>query len=309
MEIGSGGAARLPKAKSEAALLVRRNRSAGRKGRVGGEGGFKKMKSRVEMEISDDDWITRTGAATNALCQESKGMSWVGSRESAVSLRGLRDSTDEEEEDEGYEEMAALSSRTGSRRVEEEQLSPVSTRASRWGSRYGSRAASRRASRRGSVSVATTGSRTPMAGGQDGAGLYLDEQAPSTLLSSLEPDFVDADEETERRHEQAFALLAEKGSFGLGSLVDRLMNFSLFKVEEREEGTEDEGQRDAGETAAQAGERMAKERRRKREEKERLVKAAAAEEGSSQGVEDGEEGEAGWKDAAWLLSVASKAIF
>ena len=258
---------------------------------TGGTNTPRKKSKRVTVE---DDWLTRTGATANAMLQESKGQSWLTSRQSGTSLTQLQDTTDEE--DEGYEEMAALSA---SQHLVAEELSPVSTRPSRWGSRYGSRTASRRTSRRGSVSL-TTGSRTPLATtGQDGATDYFGEDT----ISPVEPDFVDEDEESEKHDEAAIAHLAENRSFGLGGLVDQLMNFNLFKVEEKEELTEDEVGH-ISETEEEAKVRMASEAKRKRAEKERLANPTIPHEG-----DDGDAQKGAWSDAAWLLSVASRVIF
>ena len=300
--VGRDAASGMPKAKSDAALLAQRTRLAAKEKQTRTQrqsqhgrsltGGTTTPKLRRPRK-ADDDWLTRTGAAANAILQESKGQSWLASRPSAATLTQLQDTTDEE--DEGYEEMAAQSTRTS--RLADDELSPVSTKASRWGSRYGSRTASRRTSRRGSFN---TGTRTPLAiAGQDGAADYFAEDT----MSPIEPDFVNTDEEGESQDDAAVARFVQNRSFGLGGLVDRVMNFNIFKVEEREELTEEEVEQ-ASETEEQAKARMAAERERKREEKEKLVNRSAAQEG-----EGDEEGEGGWSDAAWLLSVASKAMF
>ena len=70
-------------------------------------------------------------------------------------------------------ELAAQSTRTSRRHLPDDELSPVSTNASRRGSRYGSRTASRCTSRRRSMSV-TGESRTLLAvAGQDAAAEYF----------------------------------------------------------------------------------------------------------------------------------------
>ena len=307
--LGEGGAtvrrdaaSGMPKAKSDAALLAQRTKLVAKEKQLKSQrqyqhgrsltGGTTTPKLRRTRKAAEDDWLTRTGAAANAILQESKGQSWLASRPSAVTLTQLQDTTDEE--DEGYEEMAAQSTRTS--RLADDELSPVSTKASRWGSRYGSRTASRRTSRRGSFNA---GSRTPLAmAGQDSAADYFAEEA----MSPIEPDFVNSDEEVESADEAAVARFVQNRSFGLGGLVDRVMNFNIFKVEEREELTEDEVEQ-VSETEEQAKARMAAEKERKREEKEKLFKRAATQD------EANDEGEGGWSDAAWLLSVASKAMF
>lgn len=306
VEVGSG---RIPKAKSEAALLVQRSKNPSKSAQakkarlyqMGSRTGGTNT-PRIKKGI-EDDWLTRTGAATNALLQESKGQSWTAS---STALAAFQDSTDEDD-DEGYEELAAQSVADPSRREYfDGELSPMSVRASRWGSRYGSRTGSRRTSRRGSVTL-TTGSRTPLATATlvpDG-GDYFDS-IPDSL--AIEPDFVD--EENESQDEASLNRLAETHAFGVGGIIDRIMNLSLFSVEEKEEATEDDDVKDGDETEEQARERREAEKKRKREEKEKLVQRSAVGSGEDGREGDAGEGGGGWvSDAAWLLSVASKAIF
>jgi hypothetical protein len=147
----------------------------------------------------------------------------------------------------------------------------------------------------------TTGSRTPLAtSGPDGEADYFGEDG----ISQIEPSFEDEDEDGGSHDEAAVANFVQHRSFGLGGLVDRVKNFNMFKVEEKEESTEDEVDQ-LSETEEQAKARIAAENRRKREEKEKLVNRALPQAGH----EGGEPGEGGWSDAAWLLSVASKAMF
>jgi hypothetical protein len=303
VEISSG---RVPKAKSEAALLIQRNRmvqqgidsrkqSRHHSRRGTGNGGSTTPRATPRVKGAEDDWVTRTGATANAILQESKGQSWLSTRPSATSFAQMQDSTDDD--DEGYEEMAALS--TSTTRLADDELTPVNTRTGGWGSRYGSRSGSRRTSRRGSL---TAGSRTPLAPLKtlNGSEEFFEEYSPSPV----EPDFVDSEEELDSQDEAAMARITEGNSFGLGGMVDRLMNFNLFKVEEKEETTDDEGGIIGPETEEQATLRRAAEAKRKKEAKENLAaRRANAEAGRA------EQGEGGWSDAAWLLSVASKVIF
>jgi hypothetical protein len=299
----------IPKAKSEAALqrhklsgqaVPLRKRQQQYNHHRSRTGGTNTPRPSTTPKAFEDDWLTRTGAAAAATLQESKGQLWRSLRGSSAALTGMQDSTDDD--DEGYEELAALSTSTTTRlQLADDEMSPTSTRVSRWGSRYGSRQASRRTSRRGSM----TGSRTPLAGGQgqDVVAGYSEEE-PLALPS--EPDFVDAEEDFDSRDEAAVARLAEERSFGLGGLVDRLMGFSLFKVDEREESATEDELEAPKESAAEARERMEGENRRKREKKEKLVAHA---QGSNADHDANAEADGGWKDAAWLLSLASKAMF
>ncbi|WPH00938.1 Hypothetical protein R9X50_00377200 [Acrodontium crateriforme] len=297
VDVGSG---RIPKAKSEAALAVQPPHAktsvhdvAARK---------KKRNTRTPRtpkgsKLADDDWLTRTGAAANALLQESKGQSWLQSRESSTTVARM-DSTDDDEDDQ-YEEMAELSASTARFHDESALTTP---RVSKWGSRYGSRPPSHRASRRGSVASA----RTPLAGpggSQEVATGYFDGVH---VVEAIEPDWVDR--AGENSEDDEVARLSENRSFGLGSVVDKLMNFRLFKVDEREESTEDESEhRSEDETEEEARQRMLTEAKRRREAKEKLTASNTGNK-AGPGTEQDEVAQ-GWQDAAWLFSVASKALF
>lgn len=297
LDVGSG---QIFKAKSEAALLTQQvlpgqSVSLRKKHHTRSRTGTSTPRTTSRAREADDDWLTRTRASTSALLQESKGQSWLASRASSTSLAHL-DSDDDD--DEGYEEMAAMSASKPALGRPDDILSPGAPRVKSpmWGSRYGSRAASRRTSRRGSMTALRTSTAGPH-GGDVIAG-YFDE---NPLALPTEPDFVDM-EEGDTGDESEVARLTGNRSFGLGGIVDTLMGFHLFKVEEHEETTEDEADRtDHSEGGADG--RMVAEAERKRKEKERLTSPPPPPGG------DGEQGEGGWSDAAWLLSVASKAMF
>jgi len=296
LEISSG---QVPKAKSEAALGVPRSQQ-----RLAGHGVQLKRKKggiyspsvrtsgtntpRVRVDAaSEEDWLVRTGVATSNILQEQKGQSFLASRNSQPTLQlATQDLTDED--DEGYEEMAAISARTTRSQFADDELSPISTRASRWGSRYGSRAASRRTSRRGSQVQVGAGARTPTAMHQVDSRAIYDAELP------VEADFEDssADEGAASRFSS------------LGGIVDRIIGLNLFHVEEREEtGTESEVD-GAGETETEARQRRVAESGRRREEKERLQEA------QQRSVRDGLTGNSGWtEDAKWLMGVAKEAMF
>ena len=299
VDVGSG---QIPKAKSEAALLVQQRLSGQgvplkkRQHARSKTGGTNTPRARSKAKTAEDDWLTRTGAATNALLQESKGQSWLTSRQSSTSLT-VPDSDDDE--DDQYEEMAALSASTARIQLPSGEPSPVSIRHGKWGSRFGSRSVSRRTSRRGSA----TGSRTPLAGivSQDVIAGYFDNES---LAIPAEPDFVDAEDEIDGHDEAEVARLTKDRSYGLGGIVDRLMGFNMFSVPEHEETTDTEGERE-NETETEAQQRREAEAKRKRDEKDKLVAPQAP---RSAG-EGGGQAEGGWQDAAWLLSVASRAMF
>ncbi|KAI7220457.1 hypothetical protein KC333_g2312 [Hortaea werneckii] len=337
-DVGSG---QIPKAKSDAALLSQQRlsgygvplkRRQYTRSRTGTSTPTGRRISNGTAENDDDDnndnddWLTRTRASTHALLQEAKGQSWLATRDSSTSLAHLDSDADDIDDDEGYEEMAAASSSGNTattatqRQPNRLRIDPPSPAAMRmrspvWGSRYGSRSGSKRTSRRGS----TTAFHTPMAGPPTSAGAesYFGDGEEEFRGEQMEPDFVDLPPQKTRRSggeqgagaaaadENELARLTSEKSFGLGRLVDQIMGFNLFKVEEGQESTDDDGEVDERERdeLTDAASRVAAEAKRRREEKERLTALPPAPR------DVGEEGQGGWQDAAWLLSVASKALF
>ncbi|KAI7316268.1 hypothetical protein KC315_g10835 [Hortaea werneckii] len=334
-DVGSG---QIPKAKSDAALLSRQRLSGygvplrrkqytrSRTGTSTPTGRRTSAETAENDEDDNDDWLTRTRASTHALLQEAKGQSWLATRDSSTSLAHLDSDADDIDDDEGYEEMAAASSSgntaaTASQRQPNRlRIDPPSPAAMRvrspvWGSRYGSRSGSKRTSRRGS----TTAFHTPMAGPPTSAGAesYFGDGDGEFRGEQMEPDFVDLPPQRKggeqggggggaAADENELARLTSEKSFGLGRLVDQIMGFNLFKVEEGQESTDDDNdevdERERDELT-DAASRLAAEAKRRREEKERLTALPPAPR------DVGEEGQGGWQDAAWLLSVASKALF
>jgi len=213
-----------------------------------------------------------------------------------------------------------------------------------WGSRYGSRDPSRRGSRRGSTSdfnsnltlTSLSGLRTPVPAAAEGvAGSNADRAGcgegrgrdyfeDAAYAMSLQPRFLDGDGDGDSEGDDessadetlspAHAIsLTDARSFGLGGLVDRIMGFgSLFNLEES--GGETTGTEESeGESVEQGRERLRIEAARRRVEKARLSFRAAEREGEGGGLRQGQsedrDAEGGWRDAAWLLSVAGRAIW
>lgn len=270
---GSG----MPKAKSEATLALKTRLTGHHPARHSAKGGVRspdlprRSKThgmntpRSRSRLNDESWLSHATSTAHTLLQESKGHTW----RSSSSL--LETNISDEDEDEGYEELAALSTlqlpQTGPE-------SPVSERAQhRWGSRFGSRNASRRTSRRGSM----TNLRTPLATA-DSAGGYFDALEPAEEASSA-----DDDHEAPSADEAELALLAQGRGAGIGGFVDRIVNFSLFDVAESEE---------SGVEASREGEARAS-------APPLPPPPAPNEEGEKVGL---------WEDAAWLLSIAGRAL-
>jgi hypothetical protein len=311
-EMGSG---QIPKAKSEAALLRRQHHDT-QSYRLSGPGvplshrpPFAAARGRRSGTVTPtprrpderETWLTHTGAITSAIVREDKGQSWLASKQNSTSL-GPGDSEDDEDDDH-YEEMAALSASTVTLRLEDFQRgSPVTTRQSRsaWGSRYGSRSTSRRTSRLASP----VGSRTPRRTNQ--AGYFDYPTTPAGEVSGFlsPPERRGEGVEDEREISQ----LSNPDSFGLGKMVDRVIKFNFFNVGDLTDTTDDEETLARRyETAEEAQRRMEAEHKRRKEEKEKLTTQPRPV--ALRDEEDAKAEVGGWQDAAWLLSVASKALF
>lgn len=152
------------------------------------------------------------------------------------------------------------------------------------------------------------GGRTPARRSLEMGDYFGDEAAlASGADTPLEADFVDnnesigdvdeyiaahlADEEIRAMAQNA----AERG-LGFGGMVDRLFGMSLFGVEE------DTDEQDEGELR----EELEKEKRQRILDKQMIMSAPKPRVVEPPKQQEGEEG--GWKDAAWLFSVASKVI-
>nr|OQO31909.1 hypothetical protein B0A51_01104 [Rachicladosporium sp. CCFEE 5018] len=279
--LGVGGG--MVKAKSEATLATRerlagygvplRKRQSGQqRSRTNGTT-TPGVRSRVQH---NEDWLSRATTATNALLQESKGQTWIATRDSSASLHLA--SSEDDDADEGYEEMAA--SAIPQSRPRTAASTSVTPRPQTWGSRFGSRPASRRTSRRGSVS------RTPGVPVAESSATYFDHPALNEVSSptssrSASPDVNEAELEA----------LTQNQATGFGGLVDRVMGFSIFGTAESEESGADT------ELDRQRNRDQAVPRRRAQ------LPPPPARQNTAEGEQVGL-----WEDAAWLLSVAGRAL-
>jgi hypothetical protein len=147
---------------------------------------------------------------------------------------------------------------------------------------------------------------TPMEGKTPGA--WAAEGYFDDVATGAEPDFVEAEDEGAVDDEEVSRLAKQKG-LGLGGIVDRLVGFSLFNVDEDGEESEEDC---ADETMEEATKRKQEQLRRRREQLERAASSSAVATGRAEKETirppiQGDDG--GWKDAAWLLSVASKVLY
>jgi hypothetical protein len=251
-----------------------------------GKGGKRHHRRSKTAEAPDPDWLTRTGLLLSSNSKDAKGQSWLTSR--AASTASLTDAA--------YKAAAEYQAQNpqGQKAVDmarvRNALLAAGVRSGAVTPRAGSHRSSARASRRGST----------VALGDD----YFGHVTPPNG-SGLEPDFVDEEDEVdegplnEREVEEEIARLAREEG-GIGGLMQKLMGWSLFRVEE--DGESDDEDEDETEQAEP-------ERRRRRQERVDAL-LAQKEAGTSVPVPPSapEEKEGGWGDAAWLLSVASKVL-
>lgn len=288
----------LPKAKSVVGLVDTTGgaRSRHHSRRATGEGGtLSPLHSRHKPRTAhgnDDEWLHRAGMIMSAEARESKGQSWLASRDSSTSL--ITDTINRDSM--GEDEHIVIAH------------SPHFSRAhSRVQSRMVSRAPSTKTSRRGSMVAKGSGvgfmtamdAKTP--GSIGGAEGYFDN-----IDDVLEPDFVD-DIEEDTDDEEISNLTRQKG-FGLNGLLDKMVGFSLFNVDEDATEAEDDGTELSKEEALKKKQAMLKKRR------EELAKAAKSSADATGRPEHDVEpanrvDEGGWQDAAWLLSVASRVLY
>jgi len=268
----------------------------------------------------DDEWWHRAGLAIAGETRDSKGQGWLASRDSSTSLVQDGDNTEARDS----KRMPLISGEHVNFDTDFPTFSPRMSRAgSRYQSRVGSRVPSARQSRRGS----RVGSRADllMTPGTNPASARHSLDLPSFDSRFMEPDFVDEhDEEESSGDEEEVARLARDRGFGMGSWMDRLIGWTLFSVDEDGEASdEDEDEdRDGGflpenMTRDELKLRREVEAKRRKLEREAIVAAAKLKSRDKENVEEAEsrpstaeqEDGGGWQDAAWLLSVASKALF
>lgn len=294
---GSG----ITKAKSEAALgLDHQNRQrlsgygvqlsskrlAPPKSRTGSPN-TPRMRSKMRMTTNaEEDWLSHANNTTKALLEEARGQTFLSSRNSAAAL-ALPSSDEDDVDDEGYEELAATASLTTPRKTG--TLSPSSPTANRWGSRFGSRSGSRRTSRRGSL----TNLRTPLATSNvEGATSYFDNLGAGDLrdggrdlIAEESEDDTEAGAANDEADEAELKQLAQNPSIGFGGIFERIAGVGWFAGGDSEE---------SGQETDREGE----------DGKRRAMPPpppppVPGDDGQRVGV---------WEDAAWLLSIAGRAL-
>ncbi|KAK4242086.1 hypothetical protein C8A03DRAFT_29670 [Achaetomium macrosporum] len=281
------------------------------------------------QEPNDPDWIYRLGTLISAEAREARGQSWLVSRASSSSLAsnhnpllspaGYLYGQDETDQYTASRERAALvtsrhASRRGSVQHGSVQHSPVH---SRFASRTGSRSASylslpaTPADRRG-FAFNGNGEDYFDGGGATGANEEGGQEQGEDIPG---PEFVNLDETLEAAFEleedasaddEAYIRRLVKGQKGgVWSRFAKMFGFSLSSVsEEDDEEEEDEWDGVDGESeGAEDGVESVRAANLKR------LQAATITAMGETRVPPPPEDQGGWRDAAWLMSVASKVLF
>ncbi|KAH7085011.1 hypothetical protein BKA63DRAFT_498735 [Paraphoma chrysanthemicola] len=275
---------------------------------------------------ADDEWWHRAGLAIAGETRDSKGQGWLVRRESSTSLV-QQDDEYEVHPSHDAKRIALLSGE----HINTDDFPTFSPKMSRAGSRVQSRMQSRVPSAKQSRRGSRVGSRADlnMTFGSAASNYASARQSLDIEDRFLEPDFVEQDEESDGDEEEVARLARERG-FGLGGWMDRLIGWTLFSVDEDGEASDDD---DADNDDASGGvpflpENMTKEElrlrreveaRRRKLEREAIVAASAVKgldkendasrPSTAESQRQQRDDEGGWQDAAWLLSVASKALF
>ena len=315
---GTSTPAALPKAKStthlhQPATSAHASRgSAQKRGKTGGVNGRDDNLASAE----DTDWLLRAGALIYTETRESKGQAWLVSRASSVSLAGS-DPERAGEEAQLAREREYFASRHASRRGSFNGDEPVYA-ASPSASRLGSRSQSRVGSRGGGLM--TPSERRRSVDGYFGHNNHhphpgqLEDEEDEDASYAAGPDFVSLDSkleavevDTSYEDEAHVRRLVKDGGAGGGNWLGSVLGWGLFSVEENEEESDGEGDRETtGDDDLGEGEAVKYPTPSRRKSAARQVDALPLP--AEERVPPPKEDEGGWQDAAWLLSVASKVL-
>ena len=280
-----------------------------------------------------DDWLTHTVSFTSTLVAESKGHSYLHSSSTNLpDLSSLNASSPSSSDD---EEAAYRTPREHFSRsyAPTPARSPLLLRdgTTGWGSRFGSRAGSAVPSRRGSAGVLSSAV-TPMATIPASKSYferelrdrgYFDAKpvARARQEGSVRPDFVDEGDvddynrgerggwredegEDEEAEGEIARLAATPGySFGLGSVVDRLVGFGFLDSGDEEFGDGVDEERDL-----KTREEIRKGRERMLHETMNDRAPYAPDTTIGHDIETEEDQGQMWSDAKWLLEVAGRVL-
>ncbi|UNI16146.1 hypothetical protein JDV02_002612 [Purpureocillium takamizusanense] len=310
--VGAGSITSAAAARRPATSGATTPRGSGRR-RGGGEDGL------GPRDRNDSDWVLRAGALMTSEAREYKGQTWLVSRQSSTSLTAMRDDDEEafEQELERERSVAASASRRGSSAFgTDDGYATPGGNGSRVPSRFNSRSHSLGEHHRGASHAGTPLDQQHHRTEGLSSSSYFPSQSPhpdSAAAGGISgPDFVNLDEKLEElerdtsvEDEDAVRRLVRRGHTGKGgSWIANVIGWSLFSVDENDEEEDEEDDDDDGSIVDED------------EERPRTGRAGWSDrhfEGVSnvplERIPPPASDEGGWKDAAWLLSVASKVVF
>ncbi|CEJ59417.1 hypothetical protein PMG11_08042 [Penicillium brasilianum] len=308
---------------------------------------------------SDAEWMLRAGIALASSTREEKGQSWLSKRESSTSLvdMSLDDATTPHSQRHHNHTKSGASSRKSRSGTSTPGAYSRRSSRSRGGSRRGSRAgltmttipplsSASLTAEGGKVPSPGVGTTSPVSRGR-GSGLvpdFVDERIRAEMaslqrergLSDEESEFWDGEEDDESEYESFsddtpdefdeadLQRLTRERGFGLGSWIDRLVEWTLFGVEEwpAPAPAPNAGTATRIGTAATSTTVTFEEGPHVRSEEEErahdTLSLAAAEDDDAETLShtDGESlgsvekpgTQGGWEDARWLFQVMKRAL-
>ncbi|KAJ5133900.1 hypothetical protein N7526_005265 [Penicillium atrosanguineum] len=273
--------------------------------------------SESQASKSDAEWMLRAGIALASSTREEKGQSWLSKRESSTSLVSMPYETESPRHHNRTKSSSSRKSRSG---ASTPALSRRNSR-SRGGSRRGSRAGLAMTSMpllSGRVSSSGTGTVSPEVRVQAGEGIsdeeseYWDEESGSEDEDDLSDRTLDEFDEADLQR-----LTRERG-FGLGTWIDRLVEWTLFGVDELPVSVVPTTTRigAAATTTTVTFEEPDYSRDSDELHHDNLSLLSAGDEADGLSLTDGESvaevekpgAQGGWEDASWLFRVVKRAL-
>jgi hypothetical protein len=241
---------------------------------------------------NDSDWLLRTGVMISTETRESKGQAWLVSRASSTSLAARDD--DDEEEGAAVNQEARRDTFGNAMGADEGDLVD-SAQSSRFGSRTHSRG-----------QVLTPGERRQLDDYFGSQGEFREEGSgiPGPDFVNLDERLEAIDRDTTEEDEAHVQKLVKRGPLGHGTWLGSMLPWSLWSVQERDEETDDP--EDGAPSTEDGDEGSGFTLKRSQSTAScHLRDLTAIQEERPPPPGDGEDG---WQDAAWLLSVASKVL-
>ncbi|KAJ5665770.1 uncharacterized protein N7477_008218 [Penicillium maclennaniae] len=292
--------------------------------------------SESQTSKSDAEWMLRAGIALASSTREEKGQSWLSKRESSTSLVSMPYETDSPRHHHRTKSSSSAKSRSG---ASTPALSRRNSR-SRGGSRRGSRAGLAMTSlplSSARVSIPGTGTVSPEVRGRGGMEPDFVDEGIRAEIAALQRERGISDEESEywdgergSEDEDDFSdgtlddideadlqrLTRERG-FGLGTWIDRLVEWTLFGVDELPAPVVPTTTR-IGAAATTTTVTFEEPYSRENDElqHDNLSLVSVGDEADSLSQTDGESiaevekpgAQGGWEDASWLLRVVKRAL-